>query len=117
MADHGEQAGWSGMIDRKGEPLVAVACQSDVRTVTLSLGNCPRAGDQAGRLFMPDTLRLEWTNGFLSGCEVSGRVLRADGASHLDDRRTALNWHNGQVGITPEAPDWVLSLILRHRPE
>lgn len=101
------------MTTAKSEPLATVERLEDSRKVTLALSNCPRFADRQGNLFMPDTLKLEWWNGFLTGCELSGRVLRADGASHLDDRRTGVNWH---VGITEDAPDWALRLILQHRP-
>lgn len=100
----------------KGDPRVRASRQVDRRKVELALDNCVRTSDSMGRLFLPDTLRLEWMNGNLSACNLSGRVLRADGASHLDDRRAQVNWHNGLHGITEDAPNWVLRLVMEHQP-
>jgi len=102
----------------KGDPHVMGTREVDRRKVEIALGNCSRVGDEHGQgLFMPDLLRLEWMNGRLIACNLSGRRLRADGGSWLDERRGQVNYTQLNFAeVSEDTPDWVLRLIKEYQP-
>lgn len=104
----------------KGDPWVSHIRKVDTRIVLLDLGNCTRMHNGTGALFLPDQLHLEWRNGTLTECSLSGVRFREDGAGPskwrtrcvMLDKQKPPPYH-----LTDETPQWVRALVYRHEPK
>jgi hypothetical protein len=105
--------------DTKGDPITGKVTTSVHRTVLVELSNCARADNGTGVTFVPDRLWMEWNNGELTQCALSGRRIRADGLEWLDGRRTHreyLRRYQRPFTLDADTPNWVKSLVYQHKP-
>lgn len=83
--------------------------------------------DDRGNRIRPDHLSIEYVNGKLWTCDVSGRRVRADGHPWLDNssgRRSYMgfapapgSYRLRSRGLSDRAPDWVRELVETYSPD
>lgn len=108
------------ITDTKGAPAIGTVSVMDHRSVLIDVGNCVRTATRTGALFMPDRVHIEWRNGALVRCILTGRVLRVDGQAWLDGRRDGRTYVDTRMPppyhLADDTPEWVRDLVRIHEP-